>query len=601
MRRMTAILAAVAALSCGGGEVAGPGETAAAYIEAIGGREAVAAVGVIHTVDSLYMAGLSGTSEAWWRRDPFAGRVRVVIGPVSQDLLISGDSVWSVDRNGMLTPGDETAQAQAALARATVFQQAFLDPGALAAGPDTTIDGEPAHTLHLDAGGTPVTFHLSAETHLPVLTRTEVMGLVVHSRPGGYRETCGILFPGSTRDSIPALGQSTRSVSILVECNVRIPDSVFVLSGGIGEIVRQVPAEPHPFSLEGQHVYLRGSVCGRQADFLLDSGAGATVIDSALAEELGLEAAGEFSAIGLGGSAAFSFVEVPEYSAAGAAVRGQTLAVMPLDEVFYPATGRHLGVVLGYDFLSRFVAEIDFGARTITLHDPAGWSWTGRGSALPARRVMSLLAIEVVVEDGIPATLLLDTGAGGAVHLGPRFFEENPGFMAGRDTLGVTMQGVGGEGGASLFRIDSLRLGAYTVPGGLSTRIGEIPVLGRFDGILGVAVLSRFVVTLDYAGSRVILEPSSSFTEGLPENMTGLGARTDGIRVVVDEVIAGSPSEEAGILPGEAILAVDGRDPGADPARLEEMLQGSPGDRRELLLDGPSGRRTVTLLLRRLL
>ncbi|MGB4081731.1 MAG: hypothetical protein WBK62_00610, partial [Candidatus Fermentibacter daniensis] len=121
-------------------------EAARLYIEAIGGRAALEGITTLHTIDSVSMAGITGTSESWWTREPFSGRVSMRIGPVASDLLISGDSVWSLDTNGSLSSGDGTAHAQAALARLTVFQDAFLDPAmsGLSAGTDTTISGERA-------------------------------------------------------------------------------------------------------------------------------------------------------------------------------------------------------------------------------------------------------------------------------------------------------------------------------------------------------------------------------------------------------------------------------------------------------------------------
>lgn len=442
------------------------------------------------------------------------------IGPVSQDLLISGDSVWSVDRNGTLTAGDEVSRSQAALARMTVFQDAFLDPegSGLTAGPDTVICGERATPLAFEAGGVPVTYFISRGSGLPLLMRTEAMGLSMSSMPGGFRESGGILFPSTTRDSIPALGQVTSSTSILVECGIPIPESVFMPASGSGDAVLPGPGTAYGFELDGQHIFLGGSVCGRDVDMLLDSGAGATVLDERAASDIGLTPMGAFSAVGVGGTETFGFAEVPDYTALGATVTGQTLPLMDLDEAFLPSTGRHIGMILGYDFLSRFVTCIDYGSGTVTLYDRAGWSPPPGSIVLPAAKIMSLLVIGAVLEDSVPVRLVLDTGAGGALHLSDAFLESHPAFLEGRETSRVTVEGVGGTRTSLLFTVDGITLGGFTVPAGQCGSLGDMPVVSSCDGVIGTEILARFVVSLDYDAPSVVLEPSSFFSGGLPEN-----------------------------------------------------------------------------------
>lgn len=519
-RILTAAAVLVSATGCRGGETVSAEELAGRYLDAVGGVERLESIRTVHTLDSLEMAGLSGTSEAWWQKEPFMGCITVSLGPVTQTMLIRGDSVWSVDRNGILMPGDELSRNQAALAASTVFYGAFSDGSVLSALPDTVIEGGTgvARLVLGREGMEPATFYLSTETWLPVLMHTRVMGMDIYSAPSGWEEISGILSPSGTNDRIPALGQESVSSNILTEYNVPVPGQIFSIDGGMRDWVLADEGVPHPFSLDGEHIYLMGEVCGRPVDILLDSGAGATVIDSALAAELGLASAGSFSALGVGGSSSFSFVVVPVYTAAGATLTGQTVAAIPLDERFYPVTGHHIGLVLGYDFLSRFVTLIDYGAGALTLYDPEGFEYDGGGSVLEASRSMGLLSVEAVIEDSIAAQLLLDTGAGGALHFSPLFLERHPSLLEGRTVDEASLQGVGGEATTSTFEIGSLTLGSYVVEAGASSAGADAPVLSAFDGIIGNSVLARFRVYLDYSGQRVILEPSSLFgAEPVPQ------------------------------------------------------------------------------------
>jgi len=252
-------------------------------------------------------------------------------------------------------------------------------------------------------------------------------------------------------------------------------------------------------------------------------------------------------------------VEVDEYRAAGAAVRNQVIAVMPLAGQFYPLTGRRIQLILGYDFLSRFVTRIDYGSEMITLFDPAVFQTeSDQVSWIPAERSMSLLSIHAVLEDSIEVNLLLDTGAGGSVHLTPSFFRSHPHFLADRPTFETSVSGVGGEESISGFRISTVTVGDFTVPGGLCSSFPGGDVFDQYDGIMGAGILSRFIVTLDYSAGRILLEPSSLFQTGLPESFTGLALEISGGMIAVRSVIPGSAADEAGLEPGDILLEVDG-------------------------------------------
>ncbi|MDY0344254.1 MAG: PDZ domain-containing protein [Lentimicrobium sp.] len=79
-------------------------------------------------------------------------------------------------------------------------------------------------------------------------------------------------------------------------------------------------------------------------------------------------------------------------------------------------------------------------------------------------------------------------------------------------------------------------------------------------GTLGAGALARFLVTFDYTNSRILLRKGSKFSQPFEYNMSGLNFRASGSGFnifEVSEVIPGSPSDEAGILPGDILMSVD--------------------------------------------
>jgi predicted metalloprotease with PDZ domain len=105
-------------------------------------------------------------------------------------------------------------------------------------------------------------------------------------------------------------------------------------------------------------------------------------------------------------------------------------------------------------------------------------------------------------------------------------------------------------------------------------------MVSGFDGILGAAVLARFVIQLDYSTPSVVLEPSRLFAEGLPEDMAGISGRITGESIELTAVSPGSPAWEAGLREGDVLLSIDGIETGTDLVLVDSLSEGPAGAAR---------------------
>ena len=133
----------------------------------------------------------------------------------------------------------------------------------------------------------------------------------------------------------------------------RIPITVSVVAGQVAEMVNVCIAGRGPYP------------------FVLDSGAGESIIDSRLAAHLQLAHNGsptEFGGVGCTGTA--QPVGVTSWSVAGVPLAAQQLTAATLPDV--GGAGQPVGL-LGSDVLSRFGAvRLDFTAQTLTFAGPEG-------------------------------------------------------------------------------------------------------------------------------------------------------------------------------------------------------------------------------------
>ena len=195
-------------------------------------------------------------------------------------------------------------------------------------------------------------------------------------------------------------------------------------------------------------------------------------------------------------------------------------------------------------------------------------------------------------------TLIVDTGSSKCVL----FESALDSFVEVRDwpaLRGLVAPTLIGTGDARLVRARAIELQGAKVsstPGVdvaiLRSRLGE--VLERstgepIHGLLGYSFLKRFRVVLDYPHRVLWLDPIPGYRDDRPFEHSHVGIqleRRGGLPQVV-AVAEGSPAAQAGIEPGDAIVAVNGALAQAtDVVTIARLMEGRPGS-------------SVTLTLRR--
>src|SRR5439155_2330176 len=131
---------------------------------------------------------------------------------------------------------------------------------------------------------------------------------------------------------------------------------------------------------------------------------------------------------GGGGTAEYDYSDGATFSLPGVEIRRQHVAVLDQSGL-ERALGVPLGGLLGYDFISRFVVEIDYDRRLVTLHDPKRWTYAGRGIIVPVTFDAGIPfaegTISVPTKPAIPAYFVMDFGAAETATLTSPFVKAN--------------------------------------------------------------------------------------------------------------------------------------------------------------------------------
>ena len=254
-------------------------------------------------------------------------------------------------------------------------------------------------------------------------------------------------------------------------------------------------------------------VNGRSASFLLDTGAGETILDPALASEVGVRTFGADSAtFAAGRVGSFEHGILDSLSLGGATVREVPVVVQSTTAYAPAAGGRAVGGILGTGLLSRFRATIDFGREVLELRARGGEASATDGVALPFWLLGDhFVTLHATVAGSVETLVVFDTGlampGGGFV---PAAWVLD---AAGVHPAGAPMTGVGGGGPVQVtpFTLGRLSAGPLERSDVLAVAGAFPPVLERrFGPRIGGLVSHGFFtgqrVTLDFEAMRLVVE-----------------------------------------------------------------------------------------------
>jgi hypothetical protein len=485
-------------------------------------------------------------------------------GPSSGTNGYDGVHAWMRDLSGYATPQD--AGRVSALARNEAYRLANRwwrrDRGGaqLRSLGCNALRVTPPGGVSFDAWFDPAT-HLLAR-----IQEQRTFGTVVDTAYAGYERRGASLVPtritessGGDPSTAVAWRLTDRAASAAGEAAfyarpTRQPDDWSI--GQSGEVTV-------PFRLLNNHVIVDVRVNGRGPfPFLVDTG-GHDIVTPQTARRIGLDAVGAATSGG-GGEATTTngYAPVRELDLGGARLTGQT--VVTLD--FSPAAveGVQLGGMIGVEFFERFVVTIDYGARTMTIVDPARFH--ARGT--PAGQPVPFLFYEHMPQlagsfGGRPARYNVDTGSRADVSMTSPFVARARLRQAFPGGITITDGwGVGGPVRSFVTRAPALMLGAVPVSRPIvslsSARRGAFSDPG-YDGNVGSGLLKRFRVTFDYSRQRLYFAPTSRVdadTGRVDRTGMWINLGTGGLEIM--DVLAGGPAERAGLRPRDLVTAIGG-------------------------------------------
>jgi predicted aspartyl protease len=565
-----------------------------AAARAADGGDAWDRVQVIASKDTIEVGGMQGTVDSL--EDVATGRSAQAthVGTLQQADGFDGKVSWEV------TPGGEAQiyDGPDAVARARTAAWVVRRGWTRAAGAAYRELGDRDGLHGIEAtpdGGQPIELWFDGDHHL-ARTRARQGRLTVTTDFADWRPLDGapVLIPhravsddGDARNRVTIVTTSARAQGPAPDAAFAPPRTDDRISFADGAKTSTLP-----FELINNHIYVHGTIDGKPALLLLDTG-GANLLTPASAKRLGYTPEGAMAASGAGdGQPDLAFAHGGAVTVGGVTLAKPVFYVVDLGAL-PDVEGVDLDGLVGYELFTRLAVRIDYPGRKVTLTAPDAFAPPAGAIAVPFEMSDRIPVVHGTI-DGLPGRFWIDTGSRVSLTTMTKFTKDHD--LAGKYEPrfeAVTGWGVGGAARSAPVRFHEVTIGdakVHDVVGDLFT--GDKGALADPDAAanLGGGILSRFVVTFDYAHRTMYLEPGPDVDRPEGFDRSGLFVvRADGGKALeVKAITPGGPAEHAGVVEGDRIVAIDGAAIATRPV----------AEWRARLRDQPAGTKVVLKLSR---
>lgn len=365
-----------------------------------------------------------------------------------------------------------------------------------------------------------------------------------------------------------------------------------------GKTKVQIPIEVHN-NLIVVPVVLNGAL---PLKFVLDTGVRTSILtQKAFTDILNLTYARKYVISGPGGQKLIEAYVTNNVSLELPGVLGRGHALLVLEED-YLELRNYLGVdvhgILGYELFSRFIIEINYEKKIMTLMLPERFRPKRKFQSIPIRieDTKPYLTTPVVLKDGtqLTAKLLVDSGASHGLMLDP--WSDPRIVVPDHVVSSVIGRGLGGEITGKVGRIKTLHLGPYK----LDNPIANFPDPNSYfdslklgstsrNGTIGGETLSRFTIVFNFSKEEIYLKRNHGYKKGFHYNLSGVTVKAKGSKLNVFEITSvrkESVADKAGIQQGDIILTINGQvAKNIDLNIINGILNHRPGKKINLTID----------------
>jgi predicted aspartyl protease len=248
-----------------------------------------------------------------------------------------------------------------------------------------------------------------------------------------------------------------------------------------------------PFEFRDGLIWVKVETAARSYNFVLDSGAGASVVDARTAASLGLKLGSQLPVLGVDSHAVARYAEGFAGRIGDVPLNGSMLAI-DLSGASRSCSRRIDGLI-GADWFRGRIVEIDFRRKCFcVLEQPQSPVANPASVTLPIKARNGAFCVPIAVNGGKPSWVRLDTGCNTALQ-----------FVVDRRTeIAWLRTSIGLSQSSGRFASGEVQLGEKRLDG-VKIGLHEREIFPGESGLLGTGILSKFKVTIDLKANRLFL------------------------------------------------------------------------------------------------
>jgi hypothetical protein len=293
----------------------------------------------------------------------------------------------------------------------------------------------------------------------------------------------------------------------------------FLIGTGSTNLIAQTAQVP--FEFKGTHLSIPVKTKGSETlNFIFDTGATGASIDSASAEKLGVskENRQTVSVAGSGGSQSYQMAVDQNISVGDLHVKKLNLVLMNFSSLSNDI-GSRLDGIIGYEILNQYVTQIDFDRKKLLFFDQITAVDTTGYTGIPFEFSKNILIprfpISVTLANGQTFTgkVMFDTGNAFSLIVSTPFSKYHDFSSKLGQTSLTSGRGVNAITQDQLANIKAMSFNGFNF-GEMGIRLtvnDKAEPKDGYLGILGIEVIKRFNVILDYAHKKIYLKPNKSY------------------------------------------------------------------------------------------
>ncbi|MDQ2751685.1 MAG: aspartyl protease family protein, partial [Bacteroidota bacterium] len=311
-------------------------------------------------------------------------------------------------------------------------------------------------------------------------------------------------------------------------------------------------------------------------NFVLDTGSGGISLDSATCEYLKIKKEQSNIMIkGIAGMRAVEFAYNHTLNLPGLVVKNLDFHVSDYD-ILTSVYGMKIDGIIGYSFLHRYVVAIDYEKSRLEILSKGFYKYPRGGYVLhPKFSTLPIQQISLKEKHDVVSSFYFDTGAGLCFLLSDKFADDSAVFKANKKMYPTLAQGLGGKAEMNVTTLKEVKIGPYkfrNVPTYIFNDPYNATSYPQVSGLIGNDLMRRFTVILNYTEREIFIKPNSFFRDSFDYSYTGLGIYMVENKIVVLDIMKGSPAEKAGLQLGDVIVSVN-KDFSGNIQTYKAMLQ----------------------------